>query len=136
MPDALTPITNEASASTKFTAFNYLYRDASNYKVHDTVYLIGEFTPAQREAIKLTLDGNEFFIPAQVGLDSLQSQLESFPSADDHVWHELNFDEVEVLDTLPENTTAELTTTELANRFANVNFWDVPREMRRLGLDD
>lgn len=65
------------------TSFEYLYRDAANYKVFETVILCGalridEVTPFLHEG--------EFFIPSQVGLCDLQPPVKT---EFDHVWHEV-----------------------------------------------
>lgn len=50
------------------TLISYLYRDASNYKVHNTCVLRGEMTDEQNERIKSVLIDGEFFYPSQFGL--------------------------------------------------------------------
>jgi hypothetical protein len=74
--------------SETYSLFEYLYRDASNYKVYGSVLLTGHASAGDRARVegKLTTDG--FFIPEFVGLMPLQAQLEGFPSGGDHIWHE------------------------------------------------
>lgn len=64
------------------TEFNYLYRDAANHKVFKYVVVEGEITFGD---IKEYLDGKEFFIPSQVGLDDLQPW--PIDQGNDHPWH-------------------------------------------------
>jgi len=64
-----------------------MYRDASNYKTWKTVVIAGKLTDAQIEpCLSNECEGIEF-IPSQVGLEDIQSDLKNYPSADDHVWH-------------------------------------------------
>lgn len=69
--------------SQKNTLFEFLYRDASNYKTLNRVLLEGELTQEEIEEIYSCCDGC-FFIAEQVGLSH------SFPGTsiteDDHVW--------------------------------------------------
>jgi hypothetical protein len=69
------------------TLFNYLYRDASNYKEWGEIVFKGEATQALGERFARALDGGDFFIADQIRIP------EVFPStwpvyADDHCWHE------------------------------------------------
>jgi hypothetical protein len=71
--------------------FEYLYRDASNYKVHRTLLLKGPYSDAFRMEILSMLSAEIYFIPQQVGLSPLQSELYAYsngPTDDDHAWHE------------------------------------------------
>jgi hypothetical protein len=69
------------------TKIDYIYRDASNYKAYpeDDVIVSGELS--ESDSIPHTREDNRF-IPADIGLPELQSQLEGYPSVDDHIWHE------------------------------------------------
>lgn len=100
------------------TEVEYLYRDASNYKQRRRVVFNGEATPEEIEAIKANLDGDEHFIPSQVGLDTLYGEMGE-PSDDDHPWHEL-------VDIGPTHGRAEIETRdihEFAKEFAATT-WD------------
>ena len=73
-----------------FSIFEYLYRDASNYKVWGTLLLKGSAPSADVEALKNTFESGEFFIAEQLDIPPLYSELWEFsngPSNDDHVWH-------------------------------------------------
>ena len=101
------------------TSFEYLYRDAVNYKIFETIVLCGalridEITPFLHEG--------EFFIPSQVGLIDLQP---SVKTEYDHGWHEI----VEVKPT-DEEVTITLTTAKLAASFrdAAANHWLADRK--------
>lgn len=50
------------------TKIHYLYRDADNYKVHNSCVIKGVLTPEQINVILSCCDAGEYFIPNQVGL--------------------------------------------------------------------
>jgi hypothetical protein len=109
-----------------------MYRDGSNYKAFRTVVLAGRI---EEDDIKDCLDnisnGVEF-IPYQVGLDDLQPELASYPSADDHVWHE--FESAKPTD-LPPTKGFKLTAAQLLNNFrALKGKWDVVAAVNKHGL--
>lgn len=71
--------------------FDYLYRDASNYKVFGSVCLTGTLTDSERNELVACLDSGEFFVAEQVSLPPLSPLLfepGGGPSEADHVWHE------------------------------------------------
>lgn len=80
------------------TVIPYMYRDSANYKQFSELVLDGAITPAQKARLAATLEQDGTFIAAQVGLDHLGSQSlwSSWPSEDDHCWHELNVDSIDV----------------------------------------
>lgn len=70
--------------------FEYLYRDASNYKSWGTLVLRGAATASDLEVLKSKFESGEFFIAEQLGIPPLYAELWEFsngPSIDDHVWH-------------------------------------------------
>lgn len=74
----------------KFSIFEYLYRDASNYKSWGTLVLRGEATASDLGVLKSKFESGEFFIAEQLGLPTLYAELWEFsngPSIDDHAWH-------------------------------------------------
>lgn len=71
------------SASHINTEFEYLYRDASNYKWFHTVVVAGRLTIDDLK--KYLIDG-EFFIPELVGMSPLTPDSRN---EDDHDWHEI-----------------------------------------------
>ncbi|SFN96653.1 hypothetical protein SAMN05660284_02618 [Formivibrio citricus] len=76
-----------------YSVFEYLYRDAGNYKAWGALLLEGETTEAEMARIRRHLLDNEFFIAEQIGVPVLYEQLwqqcQSEPSEElDHVWHE------------------------------------------------
>lgn len=118
-----------------FTELHYLYRDAANYKEGRTVYFEGEPSMEQLLVINKTLDQKKYFIPDDVGLEELQERLSSFPSEDDHVWHE--FTSLDVVAKLPADAIVEGPVNDLVEAFRKIGSpesWDVPGAMTRLGI--
>lgn len=120
------------------TELPYSYRDASNYKAHSFIYLDGKLHNAEIAKIEEKLEAlqdRESFIPFDLQLDirELQSELTSFPSSDDHVFHELNFDEIKYLDQAPADVEPiELTAFMAAIR--DISSWNIEAAEERLGL--
>ena len=74
----------------KFCVFEYLYRDAANYKAWGTIVLRGAATESELEVLATHFESGEFFIAEQLGIPPLYAELWEFsngPSIDDHVWH-------------------------------------------------
>lgn len=75
-----------------FSVFEYLYRDASNYKVWGELLLVGRLGEKDLARIRDRFDSGLYFIAEQLCIPPLYEQLwESCgdgPSDDDHVWHE------------------------------------------------
>lgn len=73
------------------TAFDYMYRDAGNFKALGTVILGEELEEADQGLIRERLSSGEFFIAEQVGVPPLYRELYKWsggPTRDDHCWHE------------------------------------------------
>ena len=71
--------------------FEYLYRDASNYKAFGGVILIGSIDEDYIVQLESSLEDNQFFIAEQINLPNLQSELFEYtngPIEDDHGYHE------------------------------------------------
>lgn len=74
----------------EFSVFEYLYRDASNYKSWGTLVLRGAVTASDLGVLKSKFESGEFFIAEQLDIPTLYAELWEFsngPSIDDHVWH-------------------------------------------------
>lgn len=71
--------------------FEYLYRDAGNWKTHGALLLVGDATTA-REELRACLDSGELFVAEQVGVPVLCQRhwddCEDGPSELDHAFHE------------------------------------------------
>lgn len=92
------------------TRFNYLYRDASNYKTCNSVVLKGAITPEMFEEMKSCCeDGHEDFIPEQLGLDLIRDWE---TTEDDHPYAEL-----EDYELVPDKPTTDMTPEELLEEF-------------------
>lgn len=116
MPDAATP---------NVTAFEYRYRDASNYKVSGRILLDGQLSKSDRAQITSKLHDGEFFIAEQVGIPPLYQalyELSDGPTDDDHAWHEFDaiVDEPSVNDEILWGSAADL-----VSRFQCVGNWNV-----------
>jgi hypothetical protein len=107
-----------------WTAFDYMYRDAGNFKALGTVVVDGHLEPEEKQLIREGLSSGEFFIAEQVGLPPLYRQLYQYsdgPTKDDHCWHEfIEFRELPE----PPNEPVAMTAAELVKRFAHVVDWN------------
>jgi hypothetical protein len=75
------------------TEFQYLYRDASNYKSHGSIVLRGACDdPLLLPRMKKALDAGTYFIPAQIDIPPIDFETTGeFPANDDdHPWHEFD----------------------------------------------
>ena len=71
--------------------FEYLYRDASNYKGCGSLVLWGEATPGNEAAIRAALIDGMYFEAERVGVPTLYHLVrgDAEPDeAEDHGWHE------------------------------------------------
>lgn len=69
-----------------YTAVNYMYRDACNYKKCNRAFVRGIITKAQQKEIISCCDNDTYFIPESIGLPA-----ERFPeyTEDDHPYFEI-----------------------------------------------
>lgn len=122
-----------------FNVIPYYYCDEAGYKAHGNIALTGELSETAQEALQNGLEGGEFFIPADLqglNIPELQDQLDSFPSAADHVWHVLDIGEVYTSETAPEGA-VQCDAEAFLKAFhavATPARWDVAGAMARLGL--
>ncbi len=75
--------------------FEYLYRDAGNYKVWGQLLLEGELTDEKTTRLTSRLEDGELFIAEQIGIPTLYEELwrecQCEPSDElDHAWHEFS----------------------------------------------
>lgn len=103
------------------TRISYLYRDADNYKVHNSCVVKGEITKEQKEIILYCLDDGCFFIPEVVGLpaERFGTHTES-----DHAWMELYEDDFQLVEA---DTTVDLTIEQVTEAFRNAH-WNEAEE--------
>ena len=79
----------------KHCVFEYLYRDAGNFKAWGELLLEGEFTFGEISRLIARFDGGEFFVAEQIGVPPLFAELwrqcQCEPSDElDHAWHEFS----------------------------------------------
>lgn len=79
----------------KYLVFEYLYRDASNFKAWGELLLEGNLSEAEIVRMITRFEDREFFIAEQIGIpplyELLWQQCQSYPSAAlDHVWHQFS----------------------------------------------
>jgi hypothetical protein len=107
-----------------WTAFDYLYRDAANFKAFGTIALRGGLSEADQQLIRERLDGGEYFIAEQVGVPPLYEHLYRWsygPTQSDHCWHEfVGFRMVRT----PEANMPTDEAAGLVGRFRSVSEWD------------
>lgn len=94
------------------TRINYMYRDADNYKVHNSCVISGEMTQDQINTIIDTLDDGEYFIPHLVGLP--EKKFDTYDPQSDHPFFELSPDSFEATEVA---ATLALTAKELVDAF-------------------
>ena len=108
------------------TKINYLYRDASNYKVYNQVIVAGEITPEHLRRIADTLDEGEYFIPSVVGLPEKKFETQT---DDDHLWFEWEIDDEDFdldasgCELTDEQPTVPLTVDQLVDNFEKAQPW-------------
>jgi hypothetical protein len=106
--------------------FDYMYRDAENYKAWRSLLLSG--VPSQEDiaALRTCMESGEYFVAEQVGIPPLYEELWALsdgPTEDDHALHEfveLRSAKQEETETLP--LFGELT--KLLRTFQAVSRWD------------
>lgn len=108
-----------------YTVFEYLYRDAANYKAWGSIVLQGQVTPEQCQRLKATLEAGEFFIAEQVGLPTLYEALwqeSGGPTVHDHVWH--SFDRLRPVTAAEASQAPWGSVTALLACFTAITRWD------------
>lgn len=113
----------------RFTLFNYMYRDAGNFKAHGAILLEGSFDDVELLRMRGCFDSGLYFIAEQIKIpplyDLLWKECGSAPCGDiDHVWHEF-----EGVTTATESDIATLTPWGSAQRLlalvVDVCQWDM-----------
>ena len=108
----------------RWSVFEYQYRDGGNYKAWGSVLLEGDASSVDVNALQERLESGEFFIAEQVGVPAVYRDLWEFsggPTEDDHVWHEFR----EIRAATPEEVGGKPwgTVAELVSRFKKVQVW-------------
>jgi hypothetical protein len=76
------------------SVFEYIYRDASNYKAYGQLLLAGGYSAEDMRQIREVCEEDVRFIAEQIGVPALYEQLYEYsdgPTDDDHVFHEFLF---------------------------------------------
>ena len=108
------------------TVFEYMYRDAGNYKVGGQLLLIGACTAASEDLIRKSCDSWNHFVAEQIEVPTLYAALYQYsdgPTEDDVAFHEferLRPATSEDLVALPLSGTLD----SLVSRFQAVKYWD------------
>lgn len=71
--------------------FEYLYRDAGNWKTYERLLLAGTYAPALRDELLSLLDGDQIFVAEQVGIPPLHDKHHAVYGCGcgfDHAFHE------------------------------------------------
>lgn len=79
------------SESSQFSVFEYLYRDAGNWKAWGQLLLEGMPSANEISSLCASFESGEFFIAEQLGIPTLFQQFWTQyggPTQDDHPWHE------------------------------------------------
>ena len=82
----------QGDAGRPYIVFEYVYRDAGNYKAFGELWLTGLLLARERAALEANLESGEFFVAEQVGVPPLYDRLfleTSGRISDDHAWHEV-----------------------------------------------
>lgn len=109
----------------KFTVFEYLYRDASNYKAWGSLVLEGSHESHDLEILESKLEAGSFFKAEQLGIPTLYSELWQYsngPTNDDHVWHE--FHSLRAAKDMDAITPVFSTVKHFMDRISLVNGWN------------
>ena len=75
----------------RFSVFEYLYRDAGNWKVWGQLLLKGAASTTEIASLVERFESGEFFIAEQMGIPTLFHEFRTQfggPTPDDHPWHE------------------------------------------------
>ena len=109
-----------------FVKFEYVYRDASNYKNYGRVWLEGTLSAEEREEIVSGLDARVFFVAEQIQIPVLYEALYKYSGGEttsDHCWHEF----FELSSDANPNQDDDVwgTADMLLSKFRSVRKWDV-----------
>lgn len=80
-----------SDAPDEYCIFEYIYRDASNYKAWGKVLLSGAPSDNEIEKLRSRLESGEYFVAEQVGIPAVYKELWDLsggPTCDDHSLHE------------------------------------------------
>lgn len=108
-----------------WTSFDYMYRDAGNFKAFGSIALRGDLGHADRQEIQSRLDRGEYFIAEQIGVPPLYQELcrwSDGPTLSDHCWHEfISFREMK---SRPSEHIHAVDAPTFVERFRTIAKWD------------
>lgn len=107
-------------------AFDYLYRDAGNFKSFGTIILRGNLSLENQRRIINAMESEEFFVAEQVSIPSLYNELFKLSGGripSDHAWH--SFSQFRQLDLEPESEIVWGSSDDLLSAFEAVSEWDI-----------
>ncbi len=113
-----------------YCLFEYLYRDAANYKAYGRIWLKGNISKYQKNVIIEKLHEGEFFIAEQLEIPALYDELYSLssgPTNDDHVWHTFEGLQNYGANSLTEKVTYWGEAIDLYNAFNKVISWNISK---------
>ncbi|MDK2122649.1 hypothetical protein [Parachitinimonas caeni] len=112
----------------QYSIFEYLYRDASNYKAFGAILLSGWFSDAEVEELSKCVEGDGVFVAEQIGIPTLYQILYEYSagesSIDDHAFHELLGIRPATKDEIKEMPVWG-SVSDLLSAFRRIDFWDV-----------
>ncbi len=79
------------NTSGQFSVFEYLYRDAGNWKTWGQIILEGDSNASEISSLRACFESDEHFIAEQLGIPTLFQEFWAQyggPTRDDHPWHE------------------------------------------------
>lgn len=95
----------QGPAQRRMTVVPVMYRDAANNKARGEYRFAGEATVAHRQSLAASLHDGVWFVPDQLGMPHV-GRGEGWREGDeDHAWHELCVEEVEVIDCAADRST-------------------------------
>lgn len=119
-----------------YTIIPFRYVDASYFKQYDEIAFEGELTQPEMASIAAKLIDERLFIPADLhlGIPELQKRMDGFPSADDHVFHELGLMDLRTQAEKPETGVLVNKDDFVAafHRIRSINGWDLTAATVRL----
>lgn len=116
------------------TKIAYQYRDADNYKQYEEVVIPGEISEQDKALILSKCNEGQYFIPSQVGLNDLQERMCSPIGDSDHVWHELEEEDITLTEDDPTPNHPFDNINELVERFKALKGWDLISASKDLGI--
>lgn len=111
----------------RWTLFEYLYRDAGNFKAFGAAALCGAAAQGDEQRLRHALLDGEYFVAEQVDLPPLYGQLYEWSdgaTAGDHCWHEFVGLRVVSADEVGLNTPRIGFVRAFVDRFAAIDEWD------------